>query len=791
MSYLSKFYCFLVAVLLSACNYGSQSDIGSLTVQDKDSSGSIVLTNNRLSNAINGNLDLHYVTASYSKVSVISDLGNLYHLNTNKNVFMTVKNDGFPEGVLSAYAVDNMVYLSDKKGNIYSSQNNFRTIKQDNVGKSIALYGFGSLDDALLVAGYNGNIFIQSSAYNKNGSGQERDWFNIDLGGYSLYSIASDGNDTLLAVGNSGVIWRSFDRGAHWNKILVEGVISNLYQVRYVNGDFYIAGDYATLLKSSDHGLTWKKINFDNPWLTTKHFKGITTVWNGNLEKIIAVGTGGLIVSSVNNGVSWQVESSGVVEHLLSVDCTDERTNATCYATSGNVILSSIDKGHTWHTLNIQDEQVKFKDIVSSEQTKCALDSSGQAYCWGSNMHGECGSNSALYSISEPVKVAQDHDVRFNKIVAGYLYFCGLTKQGKAYCWGNGSHGQLGNGTSLDIKVPTLVHQPKGVEFSDLFAGFQTICGLTKDGQAYCWGRGTNGQIGNANKNNVNIPTKVSQPLNINFKSLVIAQSTVCGLTNAGQTYCWGSGYNGQIGDDSLDSSTIPIKVHQSDGVKFNKLYVSPVDTGIDSTFCGLTTNGIAYCWGYGMFGQIGNGKSINAYEPAAVIDPSVRNKYLNFQKLFIGYRMGCGLTVDGQAYCWGSNEFGKIGDGGSYNSVNYPVKVAQPHDVRFNEIITNANTLCGLTASGQAYCWGHGVHGEIGNGSMINVSSPTKVSQSLGIVFSKLTVNHYFGASVCGLTMDGDAYCWGNGETRANGNASNLNLTNPTRITMPILFYE
>lgn len=357
MLYLNRFCCyFLVIAFFSACNYGNQSDIGSLTVQDKDSSGSVVLTTNKLSNA--SNASLRYVAVISSRVSIISDLGDLYRLNTNKNVFRTVENDEIPEDLLSVYTVDDMIYLSDKEGNIYSSQNNFKTIKQDNVGKNIALYGFGSLDDTLLIAGYNGNIFIQDNEdheNDKNDSRQERDWRNINLGGYSLYSITSDGNNTLLAVGNSGVIWRSADRGAHWNRLLVTGVNSNLYQVRYINDDFYIAGDYATLLKSSDHGLTWKKVNFDNPLLATKHFKSITTIWDGKLEKIILVGTGGLIISSANNGISWQVESSGVAEHLLSVDCTEERTNATCYATGGNAILSSTDKGHTWSPMIIQN----------------------------------------------------------------------------------------------------------------------------------------------------------------------------------------------------------------------------------------------------------------------------------------------------------------------------------------------------------------------------------------------------------------------------------------------------
>lgn len=358
MCYFNRFiHCLLVAVLLSACNSGYQTSVNSVPTKTKYSSGTIsMLTTDRVFNDTNSNLGLHYVTATSSKVSIISDFGDLYRLN--KKVFKIAKNDEIPEDLLSVYAVDDMVYLSDKKGNIYSSQNNFKTIKQDNVGKNIALYGFGSLDDILLIAGYNGNIFIQDNEddeHDKNDSRRERDWRKINLGGYSLYSITSDGNNTLLAVGNSGVIWRSADRGAHWNKLSVKGINSNLYQVRYINDDFYIAGDYATLLKSSDHGLTWKKVNFDNPLLATKHFKSITTIWDGKLEKIILVGTGGLIISSANNGISWQVESSGVVEHLLSVDCTEERTNATCYATGGNAILSSTDKGHTWSPMIIQN----------------------------------------------------------------------------------------------------------------------------------------------------------------------------------------------------------------------------------------------------------------------------------------------------------------------------------------------------------------------------------------------------------------------------------------------------
>ncbi|GIF00655.1 hypothetical protein Ari01nite_81190 [Paractinoplanes rishiriensis] len=97
--------------------------------------------------------------------------------------------------------------------------------------------------------------------------------------------------------------------------------------------------------------------------------------------------------------------------------------------------------------------------------------------------------------VAEPV-VAEPPDAQIVQVTVGGYHTCGLGSDGTAYCWGQGSYGQLGNGNTADQLTPVAVDAPPGVTFTQLTAGTNHSCGLGSDSKGYCWGQGGDGQLG-------------------------------------------------------------------------------------------------------------------------------------------------------------------------------------------------------------------------------------------------------------------------------------------------------
>src|SRR5207247_1488086 len=147
---------------------------------------------------------------------------------------------------------------------------------------------------------------------------------------------------------------------------------------------------------------------------------------------------------------------------------------------------------------------------------------------------------------------------------------------------------------------------------------------------------------------------------------------------------------------------------------------------------CGLTAAGVAYCWGYNGFGQLGDGTTTDRSTPVLVAAPAG----VSFAAVSAGLRHTCGLTAAGAAYCWGWNASGQLGDG-TTTSRPSPVLVAAPAGVSFAAVRADYSYTCGLTAAGAAYCWGDNTSGQLGDGTTTSRSGPVLVAAPAGVSFA------------------------------------------------------
>lgn len=334
--------------------------------------------------------------------------------------------------------------------------------------------------------------------------------------------------------------------------------------------------------------------------------------------------------------------------------------------------------------------------------------------------------------------------------------FCGLTASGQAYCWGVGAAVGDGSASSSSRVVPAKVLQPAGLAFVSIARGNAHTCALTAAGQAYCWGTNQFGQIGDSTTTTRTTPVAVHQPPGVTFTALALGDYHSCGLTAAGQAYCWGWDEYGQLGDLSDWESfggppqPAPLPVTQPAGVTFASITAGGLFT------CGLTAAGQAYCFGEST--TLGNGGNGPTRQPTP--QPVTQAGGLTFASITAGYAHACGVTSAGSAYCWGENDYGEVGDNTQGNVHSTPTAVSQPAGVTFARLEGAENATCGETTTGQEYCWGRFAQ-DVGDGLLFDSGrlKPTLVPLPSGE--STLSGMTALGRGACALGDSGAAYCW------------------------------
>ena len=457
---------------------------------------------------------------------------------------------------------------------------------------------------------------------------------------------------------------------------------------------------------------------------------------------------------------------------------------------------------------------------VSYPGHACAITSAGAAYCWGDNRYGQLGDGTTT---DRHVPTMVSGGFAFAQISVGAGSTCGVTTTGDAYCWGLNTYGQLGDGTMTGRSTPQPVGG--GLKFAQISTGGSVpwteivahTCGVTTTGLAYCWGANSMGEIGTGvfpvfPATGVSSPGQVAGGMT--FKQISAGGDHTCGVTTTGVGYCWGNGMEGQVGNGVYSApNASPVAV--TGGLAFASItagalhscgftstglaycwgnnhtgqlaasvgYQTAWPAAVYGTFsgtqlsaglkhtCAVTVIGVPYCWGDDQFGEIGNGQG----GPGGVAGIPVRvQANPTFQTLGAGYQHACGLTATGEVYCWGSNGTGQLGDG---TTTHRTVATKMEAGLAFTQVSAGELHSCGLGAGGTAFCWGWNHYGQLGDGTTVDHSSPSPI---FGHTFASLDVG---GEHSCALTSDGAAWCWGYNTNGQLGDGSTTDRSTPTLV--------
>lgn len=397
----------------------------------------------------------------------------------------------------------------------------------------------------------------------------------------------------------------------------------------------------------------------------------------------------------------------------------------------------------------------------------CAI-VTGNVWCWGRNRVGQLGNGKSIGPSSInvetaapgidsdiPVKVRKDPGVlagkRVKDIFAAQHHSCALA-EGKVYCWGYNSHGQLGNGRqgwNEHSNVPVEVKGALAGKTVTAIGGTGNMSFAIAGGKIYGWGQNTNGilGIGTSTPGSVSNPTLLavnkgtgSLPATYTASALSLngsRSSTMCAIAN-GAAYCWGEGKSNQLGRTVTNNiSTYPIRINGIPGTVTSIAQDGYPDGNPDGRnhvhVCALSSNGRVYCWGSNGFGQLG----INSSSPANSAAPrEVLRTKLPAGDTVISIAAGvwhtCLLSSSKKVFCWGRNHRGQGGNGTSVESVRLPTAVVVgadglPADRTVQAIGAGANRGCAIVSDGRTFCWGQNDGGQIGDGTKIHRYKPVE----------------------------------------------------------------
>jgi alpha-tubulin suppressor-like RCC1 family protein len=343
---------------------------------------------------------------------------------------------------------------------------------------------------------------------------------------------------------------------------------------------------------------------------------------------------------------------------------------------------------------------------------------------------------------------------------------CGVTQTGAVYCWG-GQREHVISPNQVDSFCQPMyssaftlpcVHRPVRNDASrqllvkDILLGVNHVCVLDLEGAAHCWGRNQYGQLGIGVFGGEYAAPQPVQGAHRFQRLLQYGYSNfTCGMKEDGQVWCWG-----RVSIQEPVSEPRPVL-----GGRLLRAYSSNGET-----HCAVTSEGEALCWGRNDRGQVGDGGSTSRTEPSSLainaLDVSISSPI-------------CIITQGNELTCWSWDGLSRQSGG--------PERVESEASL-VSLMQGGGGSMCGLTGTGDAYCWGAGrnTNGSMGHGDTEGSLTPRRVVG--GHRFSNISGGW---GQVCGITIEsGGGYCWGSNRAGQGGNGTTQNSLAPKRISEP-----
>jgi alpha-tubulin suppressor-like RCC1 family protein len=411
--------------------------------------------------------------------------------------------------------------------------------------------------------------------------------------------------------------------------------------------------------------------------------------------------------------------------------CSDERSNPLAPKAPNDMTLGSpIGTVPPILTVASPDD---FVEISAGGSNTCARKRNGDVYCWGSEA-GTSRTPTIAYRGAGHIAVGSGHS-------------CFLDGAGAVFCRGAGGSGQLGiqfgafpssNAGFVIAPVDPSTGLPQ--KFSSVSAGASSTCGMTSIG-VYCWGEqghvvqvikyptGYTGVVVQV----ASVPTLITSPQgysNTTLASIAIGNSHSCAIEPAGNVECWGLNNYGQAGANPQTWPAVPFPesnlVWHGFAVRAAVAAAARRVSAQQDFTCADLVNETVQCFGRNLYGQLGNGRSGDGTETSL---PQTVGGGLPLHGVTTGSQHACALDANSEAWCWGYDFTGQLGNGSQGNAFPFlqkvdPVSLSVDANgntvtwgktVAFRNLAAGAKHTCGIGTDNHIYCWGDNTLRQLG----------------------------------------------------------------------------
>lgn len=349
------------------------------------------------------------------------------------------------------------------------------------------------------------------------------------------------------------------------------------------------------------------------------------------------------------------------------------------------------------------------KRLAAGYEYTCALLEDRTVRCWGSNMNGALGRDLLDGSTDSPEPGQVEGVSEAVQIAAGFYHACALRADGRVFCWGRNTNGQLGEsadggGHHRALEIPGI---PRTVRARH--AGGYFTCAHLADRRVFCWGDAAHGNLGGA-RDDAGLIQPAARPTPVEVTSLGAPDEINAGdrftcARTGGEVACLGSNLRGALGRGDAGSALTSLEAVPVTGL-----------TGVDALFeseayhaCALAA-GRLLCWGYNAWGQVGI-----AADAGTLIETP--NEVIGAGAVVQGSTGGtasCVLGPERIVRCWGSNVHGELGlspDAGT----SFPSPRDVPGLTNVVQIAVGHQHTCALRKDGSVLCWGAPIRSALG----------------------------------------------------------------------------
>ncbi len=347
-------------------------------------------------------------------------------------------------------------------------------------------------------------------------------------------------------------------------------------------------------------------------------------------------------------------------------------------------------------------------------------------------------------------------------VALGGAHSCAVGTDSQLYCWGSNGAGQLARTTASVVTTAVPLSANLGFAVSGISAGgsFGTgtngfTCAIrSSDGVPLCWGANGNGQLGNDSLMTSSTPSPVYGLSGVT--SIVSGVEHSCAIDGASKIWCWGRGDSGRIGNN--ETTDVKRPTNPSTGATFLDAGATGLALGAKHT-CAISSNNYLFCWGNNWYGQLGLGNKGDFKT-----QPTLVAGLTNVVQVAAGDNFTCALVNDSgtaSVYCWGLNSNGQLGAASIAESLTPKLVSFGPAD-SVVALSAGGQSACATLKTGEVKCWGDDSSGQIGLG-LSSAVTPNSTSPSLALALG------YDGRMVvqgpthtCILKAAGELYCFG-----------------------------